>query len=562
MKMASSKFCPHCGKNLNYTAGFMHLPAGFVIHSNHPYVVGAALSQGKQSITYIGLDMATNQRVAIKEFFPTLCCSRTGTNSVKVDIGQESNYQNELHSFLAEARLQKNLSDLNYVTKVLDFFEFNNTAYIVMEYLEGNSLQDYIREHGKYPAQIFLKLVRPLMEDLDRMHQRGMLHLNITPENIILLPDGQLKLTGFGGGRSFIEDNTTSTVVHRPYAPAEQLQQQNVAPSTDVYALAATIYFCITGHVPKDALMRQYDGLPLPSPGSMGVNLTPSQEQALNNALAVQHMERTQSISEFMAQLDAQVASTPPATRNTKKSKPPKKKKKIIPILVVLLMVAALSVGGFLLYRSYVDPESSDSEMQYDAEDLPADSSEKPEHTLMADVPSASGSIGQYPAFGGKYTRDQIASVTFLTSTKKASSDSWDVSEDQDGSVMAWVEPNGKLYDLYIGADGGVLAPEDCSSLFASYENLSRIDFGNAFDTSNVTNMSSMFYGCKVLTELNVSGFDTAKVTNMCHMFQKCTMLIYPDLSGFDVSNVEHYDQFMDSWRTLYGHPWEEFFTK
>ena len=104
MKMASSKFCPHCGKNLNYTAGFMHLPAGFVIHSNHPYVIGAAQSQGKQSITYIGLDMATNQRVAIKEFFPGSMATRSGTTVIPYSGVHGENFAYGKNTFLEEAK--------------------------------------------------------------------------------------------------------------------------------------------------------------------------------------------------------------------------------------------------------------------------------------------------------------------------------------------------------------------------------------------------------------------------------------------------------------------------
>lgn len=141
--------------------------------------------------------------------------------------------------------------------------------------------------------------------------------------------------------------------------------------------------------------------------------------------------------------------------------------------------------------------------------------------------------------FGSHYTRDQISSITFLDTTAGAPlSGHWDVSEDLDGSVIAWVTPQGSLYDLYIASDGGVVAPENCDSLFAEYINVTCIDFGGCFDTSRVTNMQNMFHFCMSLTELDVTGFDTSNVTDMRNMFFACRSLPELDVSGFDTSHV------------------------
>ena len=167
--------------------------------------------------------------------------------------------------------------------------------------------------------------------------------------------------------------------------------------------------------------------------------------------------------------------------------------------------------------------------------------------------------------FGSRYRREQISSVTFLDTLAEMSGDAWDVSEAENRSVMAWVKPNGELYDLYIGAEGGMRTGESCKEMFAGYSNVKRIAFGrvlhtedaeemrgmfldcaslteldlSSFDTSGVQDMSCMFNNCTSLTELDLSSFDTSGVTDMSRMFEDCTSLTELDLSSFDTSGVE-----------------------
>lgn len=158
--------------------------------------------------------------------------------------------------------------------------------------------------------------------------------------------------------------------------------------------------------------------------------------------------------------------------------------------------------------------------------------------TLMQDSESINGS----PVFGSPtLTRGQIRSITFLSDTSDAPADSWDVSQEQNGSVIAWAVENGELYDLFIASDGGVIAPENCNSQFRGYIRMESIAFNSAFDTSHVTDMSCMFIDCESLTELDLSGFDTSNVMNMSGMFLNCNVKTL-DLSGFDTSHVTAMD--------------------
>ena len=143
-----------------------------------------------------------------------------------------------------------------------------------------------------------------------------------------------------------------------------------------------------------------------------------------------------------------------------------------------------------------------------------------------------------YYAFGSEYRRDQIHTIHFLDTLTDAPENAWDVSEAGNGAVRAWVEPNGELYDLYIGAEGGVNAPEVCAMMFFGYVNAEQIEFGSAFHTAKTVDMGEMFLGCKSLSDLDLSGFDTSRVNSMRGMFDCCASLSSLDLSSFDTSRV------------------------
>ena len=166
-------------------------------------------------------------------------------------------------------------------------------------------------------------------------------------------------------------------------------------------------------------------------------------------------------------------------------------------------------------------------------------------HALRSDVPPLYGNgyvdINQektHAVFGSDYRREEIGSVRFLTTLTDAPADAWDVSQAGDGSVLAWVVPGGGLYDLHIGAEGAILAPENCQGLFAGYANVRSIEFGTEFRTDQVQNMQGMFHNCEALTNLTLSSFDTSKVTNMGSMFYGCSSLTELTLNGFDTSSV------------------------
>lgn len=365
MKMSDSDTCPHCGKNVNYAGSPAHLPAGYVVSGKHPYVLGAALGQGGFGITYIALDMVTNERVAIKEYYPTYCSARTSHSNVTAYSNQEDVYAKGKERFLNEARTLKSLSDLENIVNVLDFFEANNSAYLVMEFLEGSSLKEYAAKNGTFPAQTFLRQLKPLMEDIHRMHERGVIHRDIAPDNIVMLSDGQMKLIDFGAARSYVGSKSMTMVVKKGYAPVEQYMSKGSSSSTDVYALSATIYYCITGKVPTDSAERQYDDAPLESPIALGADITPKQEQALLQALNIQQKDRIQTVEEFLTALQDDTVPVPaaaPVPRDEPAAKPAAAPKKLRPaVLAAAAAVLALTVALFLFSGKDADQEAAEA---------------------------------------------------------------------------------------------------------------------------------------------------------------------------------------------------------
>ncbi len=223
-------------------------------------------------------------------------------------------------------------------------------------------------------------------------------------------------------------------------------------------------------------------------------------------------------------------------------SAPPEKPKKrrvaLICVLAALCLCFASTTGYLLMYgirlvRQSASAPETINRMRSDSFDEDTDDTD----TLQV--------------FHSGVLRKDVASITFLDTVTDAPEDSWDISEDGDGSVLAWVTGEAPAYDLYIAGEGGVRAPENCYGLFATYVNITSITFGTAFDTSEVTDMTYMFAYCEKLTDLDVHSFDTSHVTNMMGMFDECLELSNLDVSSFDTSLVTDMSYMFSSCNSL-----------
>lgn len=305
MYPASGPVCKRCGKSTSWTPGEQQLPAGTMLDGSglHRYLTGAAIGQGGFGITYIAVEPDSGKRVAVKECFPVQCASRAaGGVRVEPKPGMAAQLQGALNSFLDEARLLAKQTELKSVVQVEDFFSTNGTAYLVMEYLDGVTLSDKMKAEGRLPAQKLLSMLRPLMEDIGKLHASGIIHRDISPDNIMWMPDDTLKLLDFGCARSMEDGKSMSVLLKHGFAPVEQYQTRGQGPWTDIYSLCATIYYCITGTLPTSAVER-LEGDALVPPTALGAELTAKEETALLWGLAVQPTRRPQNIELLIGQL-------------------------------------------------------------------------------------------------------------------------------------------------------------------------------------------------------------------------------------------------------------------
>ena len=272
------------------------------------YTIEGVLGQGGFGITYLGMDELHKKKVAIKEFFPQGIVTRNieyeDTVTVTL-VGEKENYDKGKERFLKEAQTMAMFSKDKGIVKALDFFEINNTAYIVMEYLEGVTLKQYLRENKRIAAEDLVELLVPLIEALDEIHSQGLIHRDISPDNIMVLPDGRIKLMDFGAARDYTEfgEKSLSIVLKPGYAPPEQYQTHGVqGPWTDIYALCATMYKCITGENPPDAIERVMDDH-LKKISAFGIPVLPQIEEAIIKGMSVAANDRYQNVGDFCEDL-------------------------------------------------------------------------------------------------------------------------------------------------------------------------------------------------------------------------------------------------------------------
>ena len=272
------------------------------------YTIEGVLGQGGFGITYLGMDELHKKKVAIKEFFPQGIVTRNieYQDTVTVTfVGEKENYEKGKERFLKEARTMAKFSKDEGIVKALDFFEINNTAYIVMEYLEGITLKQYLRENQRIAPEDLIELLVPLIEALDEIHSQGLIHRDISPDNIMVLPDGRIKLMDFGAARDYTEfgEKSLSIVLKPGYAPPEQYQTHGVqGPWTDIYALCATMYKCITGENPPDAIDRLVDDH-LKKISTFGITVSPQIEEAIIKGMSVAAKDRYQNVGDFCEDL-------------------------------------------------------------------------------------------------------------------------------------------------------------------------------------------------------------------------------------------------------------------
>ena len=298
--------CPWCGFQENQQLKEpQYLSAGTVLQNR--YEIGAVVGAGGFGITYAAWDRVLEQRVAIKEYMPGEFSTRApGETRVSVYGGEkEEQYKNGRDKFYEESQRLAKFQDVPGIVQIYNSFEENETAYLVMEFLEGETLSERLKRDKRIPEQEAVGIILPVLQALTEVHRVGILHRDIAPNNIFLTKDGGVKLLDFGASRSVTGTHSKSlTVLYKEgYTPEEQYRSRGDQGTwTDVYEVAATLYKMLTGTVPPGALeRRRKDTLKLPS--KMGIKVTKQTEQALLNALNVEIRYRTKTTDAFMQEL-------------------------------------------------------------------------------------------------------------------------------------------------------------------------------------------------------------------------------------------------------------------
>jgi len=298
------KFCPQCGKSIvAKKTSPNHLEPGTIIGGK--YIVGDAIGNGGFGITYIGWDYQLRRKVAIKEFFPYRYVSRAYDGcSVAVNHSQIlPRFQSGIRNFLEEARKVASLKDVKGIVNIMNFFEANHTAYIVMEYVEGKSLKSMLQASGnRMDYAKSREIILSILYTLRDVHAKGVLHRDIAPDNVMITKEGIVKLIDFGAAKHALsmDDAKSELMLKSGYAPIEQyIRNSAQGPYTDLYEVAALFYRMLTGQTPLPANQRQKDDT-LILPSQMGIRIPKSAEYAMKTCLEMYSMRRLQSADAFI----------------------------------------------------------------------------------------------------------------------------------------------------------------------------------------------------------------------------------------------------------------------
>lgn len=298
--------CSYCGLEQK---GYKPIPRCLIpgTRLQERYILGKVLGEGNFGITYIGYDVLLEMPVAIKEYYPADLVSRDMLRGNDQDVYlystiEQAEYDKRLEKFLGEARNLTRFNNLNAVVTVRDFFYANHTAYMVMDYVSGESLKSYIARTGAMSGGEVLKMFRPVIEALEKIHETGMIHRDISPDNLLIDEDGELVLIDFGAAElGNVELTKTLTITFkRGFSPEEQYRSLGkLGAWTDIYALCATMYYAMTAKAPDEAIQRTIEDRIIPLWEWKNIDLSVIQMKAIMKGMEVRAEDRVQSASEL-----------------------------------------------------------------------------------------------------------------------------------------------------------------------------------------------------------------------------------------------------------------------
>ncbi len=476
-------WCGHCGYPDTKQNKDHQLPVGTVLHGQ--YLVGRVLGQGGFGITYLGWDQGMETPVAIKEYFPSSQVSRTGGRMVST--GDSRTFQKGKDRFLKEAQTLAKLRWVDNIVQVRSVFLENNTVYIVMEYVDGITLQEHIRRRGGRlsPAETFA-ILRPVLRTMAQVHSNGMVHRDISPDNIMLKADGTVKLLDFGTARTVVAGkltHSTRAVLKNGFAPMEQyIPGRSLDQRADEYALCATMYYCMTGNIPTSAVERYAEEAAIPWNQIPG--LSAAQIRVLEKGMALKAEDRFADLE----QLEGALFSGGTGKQQGKR------KRSFAAAAAAALLAAAVAIGGVWVYGN---TRNSREEIHMEAEATAA--AEETATASQATEPSETVENG--PAISGLLPEETPAA------TDDAEPDAPDQNE-ASLVIQPQVMDAGLYFSLGLNPDGTVYAAGDNSygqCNVYSWENIVAVSAGWKYSVGLKSDGTLMTAGDNTKGQRNVS---------------------------------------------------------
>ena len=347
--------CPFCG----YVEGTPpkqphYLTPGTILWNR--FIVGTVIGAGGFGITYKCFDTTLGVTVAAKEFYPAGLVNRApGECRVGLLSGdKEGQYKERLQRFLMEAQSVAQFGKAKDIVNVFDFFEENGTAYIIMEYIDGVLLKDYLDKQGAVRPETAISIIMPIIEAVKKIHSKGIIHRDISPDNIFITSENTIKVFDFGAAQlnDSKEGMAAEPVIKVGYSPLEQYRDKSKKGFyTDVYAVGAILYQMLTGTKPMESTEREFKD-ELKSPKELGVQISANMDRAVMEALSVRTEFRFQGIQQFQEALQNKRIAEYPEEKI-------QKRKRTRNWTIILSVVAALAVVvGIGLYSTVLKPQN------------------------------------------------------------------------------------------------------------------------------------------------------------------------------------------------------------
>lgn len=299
------QICPHCGFDKNTVQSAPFLPLGTILQER--YLVGRQIDNNVEGASYIGYDNFMHAPIVIHEFLPSGLCGRApGNKDLVIRGGFESEFEKLQTSFLEYYRTLARLRDLSAITPIYDIFSENGTSYTVEEKIDSISFEEYLsRSGGSIDWNTARPMFMPLLSTLSSIHQAGIAHFGINPDNLIVTPSGKLRIQGFAIEQCRHENELFDAELFDGCSAPEQYDpDETLDERTDVYGFTATLFYALTGRLPESGNKRKPDGK-LPLPTAVFKQLPPHVVTALAGGLQVTKNARTKSCEALQNQLSA-----------------------------------------------------------------------------------------------------------------------------------------------------------------------------------------------------------------------------------------------------------------